>query len=274
MITATPTLLAARADLRSLRRRGWLVMAAGGGVVASVLIAVIAAFGAEAARTDRFRTGASSLLLLGGLVVAVGVGATALNRDADNGFFGLVHIAGIRREAIGLSRVMSRVGALLVVVALWAISLQAASVAIGRGLDGPLAVHTLAMAENLSLVTLVAIAGSTVLGATTAGVIAVGVNLAAQAFANLRAAAEQGLVATVWRNVVSGAYLALPRIVDSPLIADLRNRGEGGPIARRFEINGAFATVQASGIVTVLWTLLWCGAFAALAVNGTRGRSF
>lgn len=267
-----PSLALAATDLRVLSRRRWLGIAAALGLAAVIAIAFVASRASGDVRDDRLHTGGFNLMLLGGVAVAIGLGATALNRDAERGFLGLIHTAGARRAAIGLGRALGRLGALTCVMALWAVGLQVASLVLGRGLDGPLALLGLACLQTAALILLICAAASAFVGATTAGVVgAIGFAMT-QAFTNLGAAADQGLIGSVWRDASDALATALPRQIHTPLSADLVNRGEGGPGGQRFEVNGVFAQVDASSWLTVAWTALWCLVFLSAAVNGMRNR--
>jgi prolipoprotein diacylglyceryltransferase len=123
-------------------------------------------------------------------------------------------------------------------------------------------------------VALVAAAASAVVGGGSAGTLALIAAVTTQAFTRLGNAADQGLVGNPSvGNAAKAIRTALPRYIDSPMIADLQTRGQGGPVAPRFEVNGAIATAHASSWGDVLWTLLWCLALAALAANAMRRRS-
>jgi hypothetical protein len=242
-------------------------------VALTVLAAGVAATHEGLVRADSYRAGAATILLLLGLAVALVLGATAVNRDGDAGFLGLLAGAGLSRADLALGRLGSRLAALLAVLAVWGVAFQIGSAALGRGLDGPLAVHTLCMVENLILVLVSAAAVSTVLGPTVSGIVGIIVLVVAQAVVNLKAAADQTLLGSVARPSVRAAYYVFPRSVSSPMIVDLQSRGQGGAAAPRLEINGALVRVPAAGWDTVLWTLLWCALFAALCATGLRRRT-
>jgi ABC-type transport system involved in multi-copper enzyme maturation permease subunit len=242
-------------------------------VALTALAAGVAATHHGADRADSYRGGAATILLLLGLAVAVVLGATAVNREGDSGFLGLLVGAGLPRGELALVRLGTRLVALLAVVAVWGIAFQAGSLVLGRGLDGPLAVHTLSMVENLILVLVSAAAVSTVLGPLVSGIVGVGIFVVAQAVVNLKAASDQSLIGAVARPIVRTAYYVFPRAVASPMIVDLQARGQGSAAAPRLEINGALAVVPAAGWATILWTLLWCALFAGLVVTGLRRRA-
>jgi hypothetical protein len=261
----------AAVELRGLTRRRWLLAAAAAGLAVIVLTAALAAGDSGVERDDAFRSGGASLLLLGGLVVAVGLGAAALNRDADSGHLGILAAAGPGRARLAGAAVLARVAALAAVIAAWGVLLQLASAAIGRGLDGPLAVHTLSAAENLLLALLAAAAVSSVVGGIAAGICGVTLYVLAQAAVNLEAAADQDLIGTA-ETGVRAAYVVLPRIVVSPMIFLLQARDEAGPAAPQMEINGTVVFVPASAWTSVVWTLAWCVAIGLLAAYGLRRR--
>lgn len=261
------------ADLCALSRRRWLQTIVALGLAVVVAVAVVAAGEDGAEQATDLRAGAASLLLLGGLVLAVGLGGTAVNRDADSGFLGLLVASGAERTRVGAARAASRLVALAAVLALWGVALQVASAAVGRGLDGPLAVHTLAVSVALALALLVAAAMSTVFAPVVAGVVGVVAYVSAQALVNLKAAVDQGAIGDEVGPFVDVAYHVLPRVVSSPMIVDLQLRGEAGPAAPRVEINDAIVVVHAAGSGTVVWTLAWCVLLALLVVAGVRRRA-
>jgi hypothetical protein len=261
------------ADLRGAPRRRWLVATVLAGLLAVVAIVFDVANRDGQDALDRFHGGAFAVLLIGGLVVAFGLGATALNRDSDSGYFGLTHVAGAPRGAIVLARILARIATLGGVVFAWWASLQVGEAAIGLGFDAPLAVHSLAMFENLSLVLIICAACSTILGPGSAAFLGGVGYVLAQSAVNLKAATDVGLIASSWKGAIRVAHATLPRIVSSPLLADVGNRGRGGPAAARFEINGSAVPIAAAQWTTVLWTLAWCLVFVALAVRGMRNRA-
>lgn len=268
-MSAVATLLAL--ELRRLARRPWVQVGVTAGLVAAVVAVVVAAGDTGAAREDALRRGAASLLLLGGLALAVALGSAALNRDADRGWFGALIGAGAARPQLAAASVGARLAVLAVVVAAWTLALQVGSLALGLGLDGPLAVHALAVGEGLALALLACAAASAVVAPAAAGLFGAGVYVIAQAAVNLKAAADQGLIGTA-DTLVTTMYLAGPRAVTSPMIADLQSRDVAGPAAPRVEINDNTVLVPAAGWGTVLWTLLWCALLALLCAAGLRRR--
>lgn len=261
----------ARAQALRLGRRSWLAAVAGAGLLAVVGIAAAAATDSGGAREDGYRADAAALLLLGGLVVAVVLGATALNRDAGSGHLGLLVGSGASRAEVAAAAVGSRTVALAGVVALWTLALQAGSLALGLGLDGPLAVHALAVAVGLLLTLLAAAAASSAVGPVAAGAFGLIVFVAAQAAVNLKAASDQDLIGTADTGV-DVLYYIVPRAIVSPMISELQGRDVGGPAAPSLEINGNPVLVPPSGWGSVVWTLLWCALLAVACVGGLRRR--
>jgi hypothetical protein len=257
---------------RRLSRRPWLQAALAAGVVLAGVAAAVAATHEGLAREDALRRGTAGLLLLGGLAVAIGLGAAALNRDADSGHLGLLLGSGAGRSRLAAAAVGARLLGLAAVLAAWGIAAQAGSLALGLGLDGPLAVHTLAVAEGLALTLVAAAAGSSVVGPVPAGLFGAGLYVVAQAAVNLKAAADQGLIGTADAGVTALYYL-VPRAIVSPMIAGLQVRDEAGPAAPRLEINDNVVLVPAAGWVTVLWTLAWCALLAIVCASGLRRRT-
>lgn len=246
-------------------------LAAGAGLALVVVIALTAAGSEGVDRVDTYRAGAASLLLLVGLVVAVGLGAPALSADADSGHLGVLVAGGAGRDRLCLSVLAAHLAVLVAVLAVWGVALQAGSLALGLGLDGPLAEHTAAAAVGLALALLAAAAASTVVGTVAAAVAGIVVYVSAQAVVNLNAAAEQSVVGTAG-TAVKGLYLLLPRTLTSPMIADMQARGEGGPAAPQLDINGNLVSVPASGWDTLVWSLFWCLLIGGVAVAAFRRR--
>jgi hypothetical protein len=261
----------AAAQLRRLGRSPWLAAVAGAGIVVAVVLAAAAAADAGLEREDALRAGGASLLLLGGLAVAVVLGAGALNRDAASGHLGLLVGSGASRAEVAAAIVGARVAALAAVVAAWGLALQAGSLALGLGLDGPLAVHALAVAVGLLLTLLAATAASSVVGPLAAGAFGALVFVVAQAAVNLKAAADQDLIGTA-ETGVSALYYLVPRAIVSPMISELQGRDAGGPSAPSLEINDNTVLVPASGWGSVVWTLAWCAVLAVACVAGLRRR--
>jgi hypothetical protein len=254
-----------------LARGPWLQAAAVAGAAIAVVAAAAAATDSGLAREDALRAGGASLLLLGGLVVAVPLGAGALNRDAATGHLGLLVGSGASRAEVAAAAVGARIAALAAVLVLWGLALQAGSLALGLGLDGPLAVHALAVAVGLLLTLLAAAAASSAVGPVAAGAFGLIAFIAAQAAVNLKAAADQDLIGTAG-EAVTAVYYVVPRAIVSPMISELQARDEGGPAAPSLEINDNPVLVPASGWGSVVWTLAWCALLAIACVAGLRRR--
>jgi hypothetical protein len=264
-------------ELAGLLRRRWYLLVAAAGVAAVALAAAVAATHEGATRDDSYRQSAASLLLVGGLVLALSLGSTTIARGGDTGHLGLLVASGATRTQTALARLGGRLLALAACLALWLVALQVGSIAIGRGTDGPLAVHVAASAETLALVVLAAAAVSTVLGPMVAAVAGLATHITAQAVVNLKAAADLGLIES-WSRLVSISYNVLPRAIYSPMIVEMQNRGEGGPAAPQFEVNrlngdAVPVPVPAADLGTVLWTLFWCALLGWFCVLGMRRRA-
>ncbi len=268
---STFLLLLRRDALRESRRR-WLLGAVVAGVVASVIV-VIAGTGTIAAdQVDGFRSGGASVLLLGGLVVALGLGATAFWRDIQSGSLGLAAAAGAPRAVIATSRVVSRLVLLGVCLALWTLVLVTGQAIAGHGMDASFIVHALAQFETLAVTLLTTAAASTVLGPWVAAIIGLMVHITAQATVNLSAAADLARLGTANR-LAHVAYNILPHSIVSPMIAQMQNRDAGGPAAPQFEINNVPVPIHASSVGSVVWTLAWCAFIGWLSFVGLRRRN-
>lgn len=263
----------AGAELRGAARRPWLGAAALLGVLLAGVAGAVAATHAGGVRTDSLRSNGAAIMFIGGLVVALGLGATAVNRDAGSGFLGLLVASGARRARIAAARMAVRLALLLAVLAAWTLALEIASATLGLGLDGPLALQALATAETMGLVLLAACAASVGFGPVVAAVSGLVVLVVAQSVVNLQAAGDQFLIGSEARPAVSAAYYVLPRAILSPMLADLQNRGEGGIAGPRLDINETVVAMTGSSALTVLWTLLWCAVFAGLAIAAIRRRA-
>jgi ABC-type transport system involved in multi-copper enzyme maturation permease subunit len=259
-------------ECAAIVRRNWYLGVLAAGVLGAVTVAVVAAGHDGAVRDDSFRSGSASLLLVGGLTLALALGATTISRGAESGHLGLLVASGAPRAEVALVRILARLAALALAFAVWLAALEIAGAAIGRGADGPLVVHAAATGATDAIVLLAAAATSTVLGPTVAAIVGLMVHVTAQAVVNLEAAADQGRLGA-WSRLANVAYNLLPRAVLSPMIVDLQNRGQGGPAAPQFEINQIVVPLTAAGIATVLWTVFWCALLAFLCVNGTRRRT-
>jgi hypothetical protein len=270
-VSATTVL--AELQARRLARRPWSQVALAAGIALAGVAAGVAATHEGLAREDALRRGGATLLLLGGLAVAVVLGSTALNRDAESGYFGALAGAGAARPQLVAAAVGSRVVALLAVLAAWGAALQIGSAALGLGLDGPLAVHTLAVAEGLVLTLLACAAASSVVGPAAAGAFGLAVFVVAQAAVNLKAAADQALIGTADASVTA-LYYVVPHTITSPMIAGLQARDAAGAAAPQVEINQNVVLVPAAGWGSVVWTLAWCVLMVALCASGLRRRPF
>lgn len=266
-------LAVARADGRAIVRVRWLQAFAGAGVLLAIVTALVSlGHDAGRARQDTLQSGGASLLLLGGLVVALALGATAFAGDARSGYLGLLVGSGGTPSQIGAGRLAIRVACLVGTVALWTVALEIASLAVGEGLGGDLAVHALGTLINLGLVLCATAAMASVIGPFAAGVFGMMVFVSAQAAVNLKAALDQGAIDRDSSSVIDPLYVAFPRAIISPMIESLQRRGEGGPAAPQLEVNGLDVIVHASSAVTYLWTLAWTAVLAALAIYGVRRR--
>lgn len=259
--------------LETLRvaRRPWVQVAAAAGLALAAVAVIVAATHDELGREDALRRGAASLLLLGGLALAVALGSGALNLDAGNGHFGMLLGAGASRPQLITGALAARLAVLVAVVAAWAIAVQAGALVLGLGPDGPLAVHALAVGVGLALAMLACAAASAVVAPAAAGLFGAGLYVLAQAAVNLKAAADQGLIGTA-DAMVTALYFIAPRAVTSPMIADMQLRDVAGPAAPRVEINQNTVVVPAAGWDTVAWTLAWCVLLALACVAGLRRR--
>ncbi len=261
-----------RSDVRATLRRTWYPAIVGAGVVGVALVAVGAIGDHGSARVDALRSGGASVLLLGGLVLALTLGATAFWGAIQGGHLGLQVGAGAPRAAIALARASARLLVLAAAVLVWTAALMVATVALGHGFDGDLAIHGATVFETLAFTLLASAAASTVLGPAVAAVVGLMAHITAQATVNLAAAADVGQLG-VANRLAHVAYNVLPRAVTSPMIAEMQNRGAGGPAAPQFKINELPVPVGAAGIGTVLWTLAWCGIVLWLCFVGLRRRN-
>ncbi len=259
-------------DLRILTRVRWVRGVLVAGVALAAVIAANASGASGIEQTDALRSGAASLLLLGGLVVAVCLGAGAFANDASRGYLGLLVGTGATPSAIGIGRAVARIVALALVMAAWGGALQAGSALIGDGADGPLMLHTVSVFGNLVLVLCASAAMASVIGTVAAGVFGVGVYISAQAAVNLKAALDVGALSQDSETIVLPFYAVFPRALVSPMINDMQGRGVAGPAAPAVDVNGLDVIVPASTGLSVVWTLTWAGIFAALAAYGVRRR--
>jgi len=259
-------------DGRAILRVRWLQGLAAAGVVLAALVALAALGDDGAARVDAVRSGGASVLLLGGLVVALVLGATAFAGDARSGYLGLMVGSGGTPSQVGGGRLAVRVACLVGIVVLWGLALQAASLAVGEGADGDLAVHTAAMLVNLALVMCATAAMASVIGPFAAGVFGMMVFVSAQAAVNLKAALDQRAIDQDSSAVIDPLYIVFPRAIVSPMLEDLQRRGEGGPAAPQLEVNGLDVIVPSSPALNWAWTLAWTAVLASLAVYGVRRR--
>ncbi len=259
-------------ELAGLLRRRWVWLVVALGVVAIAIAAISAAGGAGQAESDDFRSSAASVVLIGGLTLALALGSTAIFSGGITGGLGLLAGSGARRTDLTLARVGGRLLLLAAGLGVWCAALQVASLALGRGWDPPLAVHVAAAGETHAVVLLAAAALSTVLGPAVSSIVGMIVYITAQAVVNLEAAADLGRLGSSNR-LAHVLYNIFPRAVSSPMIVELQNRDAGGPAAPRFEINGLGIPLQSASLGTVLFTLFWCALFALMCVAGMRRRT-
>ena len=259
-------------DLRILSRVRWVRAALLAGMVIAGLIAANAGGETGIDRLDALRSGAASLLLLGGLAVAVCLGGGAFAHDASRGYLGLLVGSGATPSTVGAGRVGARVIMLAVILAAWTAALQAGSAAIGEGADGPLLVHAASVLGNLVLVLCASTAMASVIGPIAAGVFGVMVYVSAQATVNLKAALDSGAVNRDSSIFVEPFYAVFPRALVSPMINEMQLRDVAGPADPRVDVSGLEVVVPTSTWASVVWTVLWAGIFFALAAYGVRRR--
>lgn len=262
--------LLVRVDMMREVRRRWFIGVLVAGFVASVMVAIGATMASQ--NDDAFRAGGASVLLLGGLVAALGLGATAFWRDIQSGALGLVAATGAPRGAIASSRAVSRLVLLAGTIAVWTVTLVVGALVSGLGLDGPFVVHALAQFLTLALTLLATAAASTVLGPWVAAIIGLMMHITAQATVNLAAAADVGRLGNANR-LAQVAYNMLPHTIVSPMIAEMQNRDAGGPAAPQFEINSVPVPIHPSTIGSVVWTIAWCAFLLWLCFVGIRQRN-
>lgn len=258
-------------QLRRLARARWIALLAVAGIAGAALVALDAARESADARVDALHQGSTTLILLGGLAMAACLGAGALNRDSDSGHFGMLVGAGVPRPGLVAGALTARLILLVLLLAVWAGALQAVAVALGTGADVDLVVHILVTATGLTMVLAATAAASSVVGRVAATVFGLAVYAGAQAMMNLSAAAEQNLIGTAGAGV-RAAHAVVPHTPTSPLVADLQERGVGGPAIPAVEINGNEVLLEASGARSIAWTVTWVVLFALLAYAGMRRR--
>lgn len=271
-MTAAHLAAVAGNDLRILARVRWVRAALLAGVVIAALIAANASGESGIDRLDALRSGGASLLLLGGLAVAVSLGGGAFAHDAARGYLGLLVGSGATPSAVGAGRVAARLIALAVILGAWTAALVAGGAAIGEGGGGPLVVHALTVLGNLSLVLCASAAMASVIGPIAAGVFGLMVYVSAQATVNLKAALDAGAVNRDSNVIIDPFYALFPRALVSPMIHDMQVRDVAGPAAPRVDVNGLEVVVPASSWASVVWLLFWAGIFLALAAYGVRRR--
>jgi hypothetical protein len=271
-VNGAAALTMADVDLRILARRRWVQIFTVAGLAALVIIGLAAARSSGQHQIDVLESNCASLLLLGGLAVAVGLGGGAFSRDASSGYLGLLVGSGATPSGVGAVRIAARLAALVGIFAIWGVAMQLASLCLGRGVDAPLAVHTLAALENAALVLCASAALASVIGPVAAGVFGLMVYVTAQAVVNLKADLDQGAIQRTSQVFINPVYSVLPRAIVSPMIAQLQHRSDAGPTAPDININGLTVIVPASRPIDVAWTLLWILFFAGLATYGVRRR--
>lgn len=268
--TAAWTIL--RIELITLARRRWLDLVALAGIVWLVIATLVATGESGHARIDTLEINGASLLLMGGLVVALGLGGGAFSRDASSGYLGLLVASGATPSRIGLVRLIARLITMIAIFVIWGVVMQIASLVLGHGLDGPLAVHVTAWFANGALVLCASAALASVIGPVAAGVFGFMVFVCAVSVVNLKADLDQGAISRDSQSFVDSLYSIFPRAIVSPMLESLQRRGVAGPAAPDININGLTVTVPASRPIDVAWTVAWIVIFGAIATYGVRRR--
>ena len=109
-------------DLRILARRRWILGATLAGLVYLVIVGIVAAGQSGLQRADTLQSNSASLLLIGGLVLAVGLGGGAFSRDASSGYLGLLVGSGATPSRVGAVRILTRLAAMIGILAIWGVA--------------------------------------------------------------------------------------------------------------------------------------------------------
>ncbi|MCB0882055.1 MAG: hypothetical protein KDC33_07540 [Thermoleophilia bacterium] len=269
-MTAFLTLLRADDAAASRSRVVWAI--AGLGAAWAVLIAVLARGSDAATRQHALQADGASLMLLGGLVAALTLGASAFPGDAHSGYLGMLVSAGADRRAVAAARVLARMGTLAGIMALWWGILQLGSWSLGLGFDEALTTHTLAMLVNNGVALAAAALMSSLIGAGAAAAFGLMVFVTAQGLANLKAALDQHVVENDPTGIITPLYVVLPRGIVSPMLEAHQREGIRSLAAPEVKINGLDVIVPASQWPTVVWTLAWIAALVFLTTVGLRRR--
>lgn len=256
-----------RVEARGLARRHWPAIVLVAGIAVIIAGAIIAATRSGMAQADTFRSWTAAVYLIGGLALAMGLGASAVNRDADGGWVGLQVCTGTPRVQVALGRVAGRIAVLISCFIAWAVGAIIVGAIMGLGFDAALLATAFAMLVNMILVTAVAAFASVALGPIASGTVGLLIFIFAQASVNLAAATDAGVIGTAWSPLIQVIYAVFPRAIVSPMLSAMQAQGTAGVAAPQFEINGNIVTIPAASLPTVVWTLLWC----ALLVAGTAG---
>lgn len=263
----------ARVEARGIGRRRWFLAAVALGAAIIIAGAMLAAGRDGLAALDTMRSWSAAVYLVGGLVVAATLGASAVNRDADGGWVGMQVATGVPRATVLVARMLGRLAMLLATFAAWMAIAAISSAAIGQGGDGPLFVHGLAMAENMVLVLVVAALCSVALGPVASGVVAAFAYVSVLSLGNLMAATNADAIGTAWSGLITTLYLTFPRAITSPMLSEMQARGAAGVAGAQLEINLNVVVVPASSWLTVLWTLAWCVVLGWAAAAAFRRRA-
>ncbi len=262
-----------RVESRGLTRRRWPAAVVLIGIAAIIAGAILAGTRNGLVAEDTFRSWTAAVYLLAGLALSAGLGASAVNRDADGGWIGLQVSTGAPRPQVALGRIAGRIMVLIVGFVAWTIVAVIAGLALGLGVDGPLLLTGLGMLEDMLLVLVAAAFTSVALGPIAAGSVGIVVHIMAQASVNLAAATDAGVIGTAWSPLIKVVYAVFPRGIVSPMTSGMQARGAAGVAAPQFEINGNIVTIPPSSWATVVWTLLWCVVLAAATAGATRRRA-
>ncbi len=262
-----------RVEARGIAHRRWFLASVLIGLAIIIAGAVLAGGRDGLAALDTMRSWTAAVYLVGGLAVAATLGASAVNRDADGGWVGMQVVTGTPRPTVLLARIAGRLVMLLATFAIWMAAAAICSAVIGQGGDGPLFVHGLAMLENMVLVLVIAALSSVVLGPVASGVVAAFAYVSFLSLGNLMAATNADAIGTAWSGLITTLYLTFPRAITSPMLSEMQARGAAGVAGAQLEINLNVVVVPASSWLSVLWTLAWCAALAAIAAAAFRRRA-
>ncbi|MEO8745517.1 MAG: hypothetical protein ABI334_09310 [Candidatus Dormiibacterota bacterium] len=213
-----------------------------------------------------------SVLSIFGILIAFGLGMTAIYHDLESGAAVSIFSKPVSRVAFTIGKLLAAVVGLVAIVGVLALEARLVMYLFGGGLENALWVEILATIANTVVLMLIVLALSTWMNNIIAAVVAfIYYNVVAGVLVFLHTLADQGAIGNEFaRFAINVGYWLVPHNLTSSALHDLAQAqieiSSGGPRA------GASNLPAASGIGDVVWWAFVVLFFAAMVYYSVRRR--